>query len=135
MTRKLVSRFMVLIPVCLLTFSLASCSKADNSTSATPTLGNDDPDLAKISLPQGFSISYYAESVPGARSLTQGENGTVFVGTRGSGVYALRDIDNEQVADSIYIIADNLNTANGLAFCEGELFGAEVSRVLRFGDM
>ena len=37
--------------------------------------------LERLSLPPGFEIAVWGR-VPGARSLTRGENGTIFVGTR-----------------------------------------------------
>src|SRR4030067_638006 len=46
--------------------------------------------LKSIRLPPGFAIEMYAPDVPGARSMTLGERGTVFVGTRREGkVYAV----------------------------------------------
>lgn len=135
MTRWPLPKTVPLFLTVLVSLSLASCSNAENGASPDPTPGNLDPDLAKVSLPEGFSISYFAPEVPGARSMTQGANGTLFVGTRGSRVYALRDTEGDFTADSVYIIADNLNTPNGVAFRDGDLFVAEVSRVLRFDDI
>jgi len=89
--------------------------------------------LAAISLPPGFAIALYADSVPDARSLTLGARGTVFVGTRGEGaVYALVDRDGDQRADSVYVVARDLNSPNGVAFRNGALYVAEIHRVLRF---
>src|SRR5262249_35810039 len=48
--------------------------------------------IEKIQLPPGFSISVYTDQVKGARSMTLGEKGTIFVGTRDAGrgaVYAV----------------------------------------------
>ena len=36
----------------------------------------------KLKLPKGFNIELYAGSVPNARSMRQGDKGTVFVGSR-----------------------------------------------------
>lgn len=89
--------------------------------------------LESIRLPPGFSIDLYADDVPGARSLTLGERGTVFVGTRGEGrVYALVDRDGDQKADRVYVVADGLDSPNGVAFRDGALYVAEISRILRF---
>jgi hypothetical protein len=45
----------------------------------------------QIKLPPGFSISVFARDLPDARSMTWGDRGTLFVGTRGAGkVYAVR---------------------------------------------
>jgi hypothetical protein len=50
------------------------------------------PRLDRITLPPGFSITVFAAQVPGARSMTLGTQGTLFVGTVGEGaVYAIPD--------------------------------------------
>jgi glucose/arabinose dehydrogenase len=92
-------------------------------------------DLDKIKLPPGFKISVFAE-VPHARSLTWGSRGTLFVGNMGgSKVYAVVDNNKDGVADKVYTIASGLNTPCGVAFKNGSLYVAEVSRILRFDDI
>lgn len=91
------------------------------------------PELDKLRLPTGFSIDVFASDVPDARSLALGEKGTVFVSTRASGkVYALVDTDQDGKSDDVYTIASSLNSPNGIAFRNGALYVAEVSRVVRF---
>lgn len=88
---------------------------------------------AAITLPPGFSIAVYADNVPGARSMALGSRGTLFVGSRGEGkVYALMDRNGDQVADEVITIAKGLQMPNGVAFRNGSLYVAEVSRVLRY---
>jgi glucose/arabinose dehydrogenase len=92
--------------------------------------------LSKIALPDGFNISIYSDAVPGARSLAQGPDGTVFVSTRRQGkVYALRDADGDGRADQRYVLAENLNMPNGVAFRNGALYIAEVDRILRLDNI
>jgi glucose/arabinose dehydrogenase len=94
------------------------------------------PQLAVINLPGGFQISYYADSVIGARSLALGERGTVFVGSREAGkVYALVDRDEDARADSVLVIAQGLHSPNGVTFRDGALYVAEVSRIIRFDSI
>ena len=89
--------------------------------------------LGKIKLPPGFSISLYAQGVEGARSLALGEKGTVFVGTRGEGkVYALVPAADGSRAEKVLTIASGLQMPNGVAFRNGALYVAEISRVIRF---
>lgn len=89
--------------------------------------------LHTITLPPGFSISVYADDLPNARSMTLGDSGTLFVGTRSAGnVYAVIDDDNDFRADRIIRIARNLRMPNGVAFRKGDLYVAEVNRVLVF---
>ncbi len=88
--------------------------------------------LDRIKLPPGFRISLYADNVPGARSIALSPDGTLFVGTRGSKVYALPNRRHGKRADEVIVLADNLDTPNGVAFRDGALFIAEVNRILRF---
>ena len=96
----------------------------------------EDPRLTQIKLPEGFHIRVYAKGVPGARSLSLSPSGTLFVGTRSSGrVYAVRDEDGNHKAERIIILASGLNRPNGVAFKDGDLYVAEVSRILRYRNI
>lgn len=91
--------------------------------------------LDNITLPAGFTINVFAE-VPNARSMCWGAEGTLFVGNKdGNKVYAVVDNDNDGVANKIYTIAEGLNTPCGVAFKNGNLYVAEVNRILRFDDI
>jgi len=93
-------------------------------------------DLAKLSLPPGFSISYFADNVPGARSIAVAEQGTiVFVGTRDKTVYAITDPDLNGVSNEIVKVATNLNSPNGVAVKDGALYVAEISRILKYPNI
>ncbi len=94
-----------------------------------------DLPLDTIKLPAGFRIDVYAGDVPGARSMTFGANGTLFVGTRDEGkVYAITSKDGRK-ADEVIVIASGLHQPNGVAFRNGSLYVAEVSRVLRYDNI
>jgi glucose/arabinose dehydrogenase len=89
--------------------------------------------LDSISLPPGFTIHIFADSVKNARSLCRSPAGTLFVGTRRAGnVYAVVDRDGDFRADIVHHIASGLNMPNGVAFRRGSLYVAEVDRILRF---
>lgn len=91
--------------------------------------------LQQLHLPYGFSISIFAEDVPGARQMAVGERGVVFVGTLSGAVYALEDKDGDGVAERRYTIANNLYMPNGVAYKSGALFVAEVNRISRYGEI
>lgn len=92
--------------------------------------------VEKIKLPPGFSIDYYADNVPNARSMVLGAKGTLFVGTRTNGnVYAIKDSNNDNKADEVITIAKGLNMPNGVAFRNGSLYVAEVSRIIRYNNI
>jgi glucose/arabinose dehydrogenase len=111
-----------------------SQANADGSMAAITGASAKLP-LNRIKLPPGFSISIYAE-VEGARSMVMSPSGTLYVGTRGEGkVYALRDTNNDGVADKKWIIASGLNYPNGVAFKHGALYVAEISKITKFPDI
>jgi glucose/arabinose dehydrogenase len=86
-----------------------------------------------VRLPEGFRIGVLSDAVPGARSMTHGPEGTLFVGTRKEGkVYALRDADGDGRAEKVWTVASGLDQPNGVAVRDGALLVAEVSRVLRY---
>ena len=98
--------------------------------------GNGQVNLAALKLPPGFKISLYASNITNARSMALSPSGTLFVGTQLAGqVYALLDTDQDGRADKTHIVAKGLNTPNGVAFHDGDLYVAELNRILRFDDI
>ncbi len=97
---------------------------------------NDDLKLSELNIPDGFKIDVYAENVVNARSMCLSPNGTLFVGTRDEGsVYALRDTDGDFKIDKQFLIYQEGNMPNGVAFKDGDLYVAEVSRILKFENI
>lgn len=90
--------------------------------------------LKQLHVPQGFTLSIFADSLPNARSLALGDNGVVFVGTTApeNTVFAVQDTNNDGVADKHYVIASNLNNPNGVAYKDDTLYVAEINRIIRF---
>lgn len=92
--------------------------------------------LSDIKLPEGFTIDIFAKDVVNARSMCLSPNGTLFVGTRDEGnVYALRDTDKDGKADEKYTLLKDLNMPNGVAFKDGDLYIAEVSRIIKLENI
>ncbi|HKC41395.1 MAG TPA: PQQ-dependent sugar dehydrogenase [Gemmatimonadales bacterium] len=92
--------------------------------------------LETLRLPSGFTIAVFADSVPDARSLALGDRGTVFVGSRDAGVvYALRDTNADGRADERIDLLRGLGVPNGVAFRDGALYVAAVSRILRYDSI
>ncbi len=91
--------------------------------------------LAQVTLPEGFRIGLYAIA-PGARSLAVApEGGVVFIGTRGTDVWAAADGDGDGVADTVSAFAPALakHAPNGPCFGpDGTLYLAEVNRITAF---
>lgn len=92
--------------------------------------------IDRLQLPDGFKIDVFAEGVENARSMCLSPNGTLFVGTRGKGnVYALVDSDKDGRSDKKYTLFEDGKMPNGVAFKDGDLYVAEVSRILKFTDI
>lgn len=128
------------LSVLLATLWLISCKDSGRTNvdlfNPADSIINQDIDkkygLDKIQLPPGFSISVFAQ-VPNARSMCLSQQGTLFVGNRDQGsVYAVTDTDRDGKSDQLFTIAKNLNMPCGVAFRNGSLYVAEVSRILRY---
>ncbi|MEO9870569.1 PQQ-dependent sugar dehydrogenase [Ekhidna sp.] len=127
----------------ILLIFLASCSsKSPDSTEPeepaeeeVSLVSYEGLSLDSIQLPDGFKIDVFAR-VNNARSMALTENGTLFVSNRGGDkVYALRDTDGDWKADEKYVIASDMRMPNGIAFKDGSLYVAEVSKLWRFDDI
>ncbi|RUA17480.1 MAG: sorbosone dehydrogenase family protein, partial [Flavobacteriia bacterium] len=92
--------------------------------------------LDRLKLPKGFQIEIYAEGIDGARSMAMGDNGTLFVGTRNENkVYALRDEDGDFRAEKVFEVDSDLEQPNGVAFRDGSLYVAAVSRLFKYPNI
>jgi glucose/arabinose dehydrogenase len=108
------------------------------STAQTPSQlpGGGKLPLDQIKLPPGFSIEVYATGVENARQMALGDKGTLFVGSRNAGrVHAVVDRDGDHKADQVYTMASGLNSPSGLAFRDGSLYVAEISRIIRYDNI
>lgn len=117
-----------------LSFSVA-CSSENDTTAQTSNQPEEpiDKDLQRIKLPDGFRIDYYAKDVDNARSMVLSESGVLFVGTRAEDkVYAIVDKDKDGKADETIVIATGLQSPNGVALKDGDLYVAEISRIIKF---
>jgi glucose/arabinose dehydrogenase len=89
-----------------------------------------DLPINKLKVPSGFKVEVWAEGMPGARSMAQGDKGTVFVGTRQlKDVYAVVDKGGKREAK---VLLKGLDTPNGVVFSKGTLFIAERHRITRY---
>ena len=97
---------------------------------ATPL---DKLPLDKLHVPDGFKLEVYASGLANGRSMQLGDKGTLFVGTRIAGrVYAITDHDG---AREVKIIAKGLHRPNGVAFHDGTLYVAEISKISKLVDI
>lgn len=81
----------------------------------------------KLKLQKGFNIELYAGNVPNARSMRQGDKGTVFVGSRlQDKVHYIVDKGGKR---EVKVLVSGLYRPNGLAIKDGTLYIAELSQV------
>ncbi|MEA2875294.1 MAG: hypothetical protein QOF14_490 [Hyphomicrobiales bacterium] len=81
----------------------------------------------KLKLQKGFNIELYAGNVPNARSMRQGEKGTVFVGSRlQDKVHYITEKDGKR---DVKVLVSGLYRPNGLAIKDGTLYIAELSKI------
>ena len=93
-------------------------------------------DLSELTVAPGFALSIYAKGVDNARQMALAEDGTLFVGSRQAGnVYALPDADHDGRPDRVIRLASGLSRPSGVAYRNGALYVADISRVLRFPDV
>ena len=120
------------IPILLL-FVAACKSEADEASEPSEPIVEEQ--LSALNLPEGFSIHTYAD-VDNARSMALSPSNILYVGNRSSDkVYAVKDTDGDYRADEIYVLDSGLTLPNGVAFRNGDLYVAEVNRILRYPDI
>jgi glucose/arabinose dehydrogenase len=103
----------------------------DLRNEAAPPAGGP-PKLSALKLPPGFKIEVYATGVPNARSLTPGGRGIMYVSTRRDNrVYAVVDRNGDHKPEKVYTIAKGLDVPNGIAYKDGNLYIAQIGRLVR----
>ena len=91
-----------------------------------PMKAGDIP-VDKLKAPPGFKVELWAAELPNARAMTWGDKGTLFVSSRVAGnVYAVVDKGGTR---EVKVIAKGLNLPNGVAFKDGTLYVAEISKI------
>jgi glucose/arabinose dehydrogenase len=89
--------------------------------------------LANLKVPAGFNIEVYAAGMANARSLAVGDRGTVFVGSRLiDKVYAIVNKDGKR---EVKVLASGLYRPNGVAFRNGTLYIAELSKISKIDNV
>jgi glucose/arabinose dehydrogenase len=86
-------------------------------------------------VPAGFQVTVFADSVGNAREMALGPRGTVFVGSWTGKVNAVIDRNGDHKADRVVTIASGLDQPNGVAIHNGALYVATKSKILRFDDI
>ena len=98
-------------------------------------LDNSDLPIADsldyLSTPKNFRVQVLSNKVVGARSLTKSRDGVIYIGTRKEGVvYALYDSNGDTIPDKTQVVISELNSPNGVAYHNKDLYIAEIDRVI-----
>lgn len=94
----------------------------------------DQVPVGAIRLPAGFQAEVFAHGLPGGRTMTEGPNGTIFVGTRTIGrVYAITR--NADGTTRVRTVAQGLTQPNGVVMIGNSLYVFAINRVLRFDNI
>jgi len=119
----------------------ASAQQPQISAARNPIDVSVDSYLDRLQLPGGFDVSIYARGMEEARSITMSDNGVLYVGTRGGEgdanigkVYAIPDANGDGIGDEVITVIDDLYIPNGVAWHGGDLYVAEIGRVLVYRD-
>ena len=94
---------------------------------ATPVA---DIPVASFKLPPGFKAEVWASGMPGARAMARGDDGKIYIGTRGIGrVYEVTDGGAQRTNR---VVVDKLVQPAGVAFKNGALYVMAIDKMLRF---
>jgi glucose/arabinose dehydrogenase len=86
-----------------------------------------------LKLPKGFKVEVFVSGVPNARSLRQGDKGTIFVSNRIlDKVYAVVAKGGQH---ELKVLASGLDRPNGLAFANGALYIAEGTKISKLENI
>jgi glucose/arabinose dehydrogenase len=88
---------------------------------------------AKLRPPSGFNIEVYAAGLANARTMRQGDKGTIFVSTRlQDKIYAIVDKNGKR---DVKVVAKGLYRPNGIVLYNGTLYIAELSQISKIENV
>ncbi len=109
--------------------NMANSTLAPLAGKLTVTPASEIP-IDRIKLPPGFKVEVWATGLPGGRAMVRGDDGKIYVGTRGIGrVYEVTDNAGQR---SVRTVVDKLNQPAGVAFRNGSLYVMAIDKVLRY---
>ena len=112
---------------------LARCASDARPTSDAPVDTTSGATLdARLAVPAGFHVNFFARGVDGVRFMALGPDGAVYASQPARGtVVRIQDVDGDGVADSIVPAVTGLDRPHGLAFHGGWLYIANTGGVVR----
>jgi glucose/arabinose dehydrogenase len=96
----------------------------------------EKPVIERLKVAAGFEISVYADDLPNARQMALSPKGIVYVGSfRAGNLYAIKDSNNDGIADKKWLLAKDLKMPTGIAYKDGDLYVGVVDKILKFTDI
>ncbi|HEY9229979.1 MAG TPA: PQQ-dependent sugar dehydrogenase, partial [Gemmatimonadaceae bacterium] len=103
-------------------------------TSVPARVKVDESVVRRLHVPDGFSISVFAQGLGSPRMLAVADDGTIYITRRDSGdVIAIRDDGNGR-ASAPFSVVRNLRGVHGIALHDGHMYLATVKEIF-VGDM
>jgi glucose/arabinose dehydrogenase len=117
--------------LCVAALVAAAACSAGNDAAGAERLVASGQGVDSLHVPDGLRVTLFAH-VPGARTLSLGPDGALYVSQTGSDqVTRLVDADNDGVAESQSVLLRNLDSPHGLAWRGDWLYIANTGAVVR----
>ena len=121
--------------VAVLALATAGCGSirdAEARVAQDTTAGRVTALDGKLTVPAGFTVSYFAKDIQGVRFMAIGPDGAVYASQPGKNrIIRFPDANHDGVADSMTVVATGLNQPHGLAFHKHALYVANTDGVVR----
>jgi len=115
---------------------LAGVFTASMGCQINPPKGKGSVSVPDVKVPEGFTVTVFAQNVTNVRSMTLSPKGTLFAGSRDEGkLYAMKDENKDGKADQVIVLAEKLDKPTGITFHNGDLYVSEISRILIYRDI
>jgi glucose/arabinose dehydrogenase len=116
---------------CGTAFVVLSCS-AQAPSLTEPTGPAQDSLRARLTLPAGFTVAYFARGLAGVRFMAVAPDGSVYASIpRNNEVVRLTDTNGDGVADKVVAAVTGLDRPHGIAFHNGWLYIANTASLVR----
>src|SRR6267143_990801 len=137
MKTRRITLFVFIAIVCVCGVVAAQLAKLPEPF-ATPSVRNaanivTKPDAKQWEVPDGFSVSLFADNLQGPRTMMYAPNGDLFVAqSRTGSVVILRDTNNDGIPDARSVYAQGLTGVFGMAFHDGYLYLGRTDSIIRY---
>ncbi len=113
-----------------LALGLTACGTLQDWRDSNPGI-----QLAALKAAPGFKAEVLATNLPKARHMAIGADNTLFVGSSGGNIYAIKLNAAHTAALEQRVILSGLTNSSGVAFLDGSLFVANGTQILRFDNI